>query len=159
LPLAEQAKRAASLPEKSVIFYTSLFIDDAGTRYSSPQALAEIAKAANRPIVIDVESLLGSGAVGGFVLNNVSYGKEAAPLVWRILDGIPVTTIPVVTSEFTQPVFDWRALNRWSINEAALPKGSEVRFRDPSLWSQYKFPILGVIAAVLLQTALISWLI
>ena len=159
LPLAEQVKRAASLPAVSAILYTSLFVDDAGTRYSAPQALAVIAKAANRPVVIDVDSLLGLGAVGGFVLNNVSYGKEAAALVLRILGGTPVAAVPVTVSEFTQPVFDWRELSRWGIAESALPQGSEIRFRDPGMWDRYKVPILIIIAAILLQTALISWLV
>jgi signal transduction histidine kinase len=158
-PLAEQASRAASLSDTIAILYTSLFIDDAGTRYSSPQALAVIAKSANRPIVIDVESLVGLGAVGGFVLNNVSYGREAAALVLRILDGTDAAAIPVTVSEFTQPVFDWRELSRWGISAAALPKGSEIRFRDTSVWERHKGPILGVVAAILLQSVLIAWLI
>ena len=58
LPLADQVVRAAALPERTAILYTSLFIDDNGTQYSSPEVLATIAKVANRPIVIDVESRL-----------------------------------------------------------------------------------------------------
>jgi ABC-type uncharacterized transport system substrate-binding protein len=64
LPLAEQMARAAELPDKTAILYTSLFIDDEGTRYSAADALTAIAKVANRPIVVDVESLVGFGATG-----------------------------------------------------------------------------------------------
>ena len=34
-PLAVQTMRAATLPDKTAILYTALFIDDEGTRYSS----------------------------------------------------------------------------------------------------------------------------
>ena len=50
-------------------------------------------------------------------------------------------------------------MQRWGIREASLPPGSQIYFRDPGLWDQYKLPILGIIAAILLQTGLISWLI
>jgi len=111
-PLAVQAMRAATLPDKTAILYTSLFIDDEGTRYSSHDALAEIARVASRPIVIDVESLVGFGATGGFVLNSIAYGKEVAAFALRILDGASVAANPVTVSEFTQPIFDWRQLKR-----------------------------------------------
>ena len=111
-PLAVQAMRAATLPDKTAILYTSLFIDDEGTRYSSHDALAEIARVASRPIVIDVESLVGFGATGGFVLNSIAYGKEVAAFALRILDGASVAANLVTVSEFTQPIFDWRQLKR-----------------------------------------------
>jgi signal transduction histidine kinase len=159
LPLTVQAARAAALPDKTVIFYTSLFIDNEGRRYSSPEALAAIAKVANRPIMIDVESLLGSGATGGYVLNNVVYGQEVAALVLRLLDGAGTAANPVAVGEFTKPVFDWRQLQKWHIAERALPAGSEIRFRPPGMWEQYSTQILTVLAAFLIQTALIGWLI
>jgi signal transduction histidine kinase len=158
LPLAVQEMRAATLPDKTAILYTSLFIDDEGTRYSASDALAEIAKVANRPIVIDVESLVGLGATGGFVLNNIAYGKEVAALALRILDGSRIAANPVAVSEFTQPIFDWRQLQRWGISESRLPPGSEIRFRELAVWDRYRTQILAVMAVVLGQMALIFWL-
>jgi signal transduction histidine kinase len=158
-PLAEQALRAASLPDKTAILYTSLFMDDAGTYYSPAEALAEIAKVANGPIVIDVDVLVGSGAAGGFVLNNVAYGQAVARLALRVLDGTSATTIPVSVGDFTKPVFDWRQLTRWRVSEASLPEGSEIRFRETSLWEQYHTQILLAIAAILLQSGIISGLL
>ena len=159
LPLAEQAARAATLPDGIAILYTGLFVDKEGTRYSSPDALATIAKVANRPIAVDVETLIGTGAAGGFVLNNVTYGQAVARLALRILDGVDVTTIPVAVGDFTKPVFDWRQLIRWQIDEATLPEGSEIRFREATAWEQYRTQILIALAAFLLQSAIISGLL
>jgi len=58
-----------------------------------------------------------------------------------------------------KPMFDWRQLKRWNISEAALPLGSEIRFRPPSIWEQYSVQILAACAALLIQAALITWLI
>jgi signal transduction histidine kinase len=163
LPKTVQEMRAAALPSKTAILYTSLFIDDEGTRYSARDALAAIASVANRPIVVDVESRIGLGATGGFVLDNVAYGQEVAALVLRILDGASVAANPVAISEFTRPIFDWRQLQRWRISESTLPPGSEIRFREPAMWQQiwelYRIRILAVIAGVLAQAALIGWLL
>jgi C4-dicarboxylate-specific signal transduction histidine kinase len=50
-------------------------------------------------------------------------------------------------------------MKRWGVSESSLPAGSEIRFRDPTAWDQYRVQILAIGAALLVQTALISWLI
>jgi C4-dicarboxylate-specific signal transduction histidine kinase len=147
------------LPDRTAILYTALFIDDAGIQYSSPDALATIAKVANRPIAVDVDVLMGSGAAGGYVLNNLAYGQAVARLALRILDGANVAAIPVSVGDFTKPVFDWRQLKRWQVSEASLPEGSEIRFREATIWEQYYTQILIAIAAILIQSAIISGLL
>jgi PAS domain S-box-containing protein len=145
--LTGQIKEVASLSNRTAILYTSFFIDDAGTRYSPEDALVAIAAVAKAPIVIDVESQMGLGATGGFVLDNVAYGREVAALVHRVLDGESADAIPVRVSEFTQPIFDWRELQRWRINESTLPQGSEIRYRPHPAWVRYRWHI-SVIATV-----------
>jgi C4-dicarboxylate-specific signal transduction histidine kinase len=56
-------------------------------------------------------------------------------------------------------LFDWRQMERWGIREASLPAGSEIRFRDLSVWARYQKQILAVGAALALQSILIAWLI
>src|SRR5690606_5204390 len=46
-------------------------------------------------------------------------------------------------------------LRRWGLDEARLPPGTDVRFREPAVWSQYRTEILGVTAVVALQTMLL----
>ena len=53
------------------------------------------------------------------------------------------------------PMFDWRALKRWGISEGQLPPNSSVRFRQPSVWEQYSWYILGALAIICLQSAMI----
>jgi signal transduction histidine kinase len=88
------------------------------------------------------------------------HGNEAAKLLLQVLanpqSGGP-TLIEVPTQHST--MFDWRQMQRWGISESSLPPGSEIQFRDLSVWDQYRTPIVAVIAALLLQTALITWLV
>jgi C4-dicarboxylate-specific signal transduction histidine kinase len=56
---------------------------------------------------------------------------------------------------FGVPKFDWREMQRWGIGEDRLPPGSTVYYRDPSAWQQYRWQILSIAGALLLQTLLI----
>ena len=55
--------------------------------------------------------------------------------------------------------FDWRELRRWGIDEATLPAGSVVLFREKTLWSEHGRTILGALALLVAQTLLIGALL
>jgi C4-dicarboxylate-specific signal transduction histidine kinase len=97
--------------------------------------------------------------VGGYVLTPAAIGKGAADLALRILNGESASGIPIAHGNVVRPIFDWRQLQRWGVSAASLPPGSEIRFRDPTAWEQYKIQILAICAALLLQSALIFSLI
>jgi C4-dicarboxylate-specific signal transduction histidine kinase len=86
-------------------------------------------------------------------------GEEAAQLVLRIFDGEDASQITRDISESMKPVFDWRELKRWGISEAQLPSGSEVRFREPTVWEQYRTQMIVILLTVLFQSALIAALL
>jgi signal transduction histidine kinase len=56
-------------------------------------------------------------------------------------------------------VFDWRELRRWGLDERRLPKGSTVRYRPPSAWTLYRWPIVVGGSALVLQALLIAGLL
>jgi C4-dicarboxylate-specific signal transduction histidine kinase len=61
--------------------------------------------------------------------------------------------------EFAKPMFDWREMQRWGISEASLPPGSRILFRNATVWEQYRGQIFMILALLLLQGALIAWLL
>jgi signal transduction histidine kinase len=159
LTMRDLKQRVASLPPDSAIVYIGLTRDAEDVAYTSYEALAALAGVANRPIVVQAETNLGTGAAGGIVASPSSIGEETARLALRVLAGENPDNIPVATGSFMKPIFDWRQLERWNISENRLPPGSEVRFRNPSPWQQYRVQIVLVCAALLVQTGLISWLL
>ena len=158
-PLGEIKERVAGLPENSAIIYTTITTDGAGNQYQENEALESIAKATNRPIVIDVDNRLGHGGTGGFVVQPTLIGQETAQMVLRVFNGENASQIPVTESTAIKPVFDWRELQRLKINEHNLPPGSEIRFRPPSAWEQYRWQIVIITAVILSETALIIGLL
>ena len=99
---------------------------------------------------------MGVGIVGGRLLPDRSLGVKAAGVAARILHGEAPSSIQSPPLEAGPPTFDWRELQHWYIAEDRLPAGSLVLFRPPSFWRLYRWYILGVLAIVSLQTALIT---
>jgi signal transduction histidine kinase len=158
LPMSELRQRLATLPDRTAIIYTSIFSDGAGTQYAPADALALIAKVANRPIVVSAETFVGPGGIGGYVMTPRSIGEAAARLALRLLDGERLQNISLA-EENVKPIFDWRQLQRWGVDLSRLPAESEIRFRPLTAWDQYRWHILWIAAAFLLQTALILGLL
>lgn len=159
LTMEDLRSRVAVLPGQTAIIYTTINLDRAGVSYVPAEALALVAEVANRPIVISTETFLGRGAVGGFLVTPRAVGQDAARLALRILNGEDASKIAAGVSSANKPTFDWRQLQRWSISESALPPESEVRFRELTVWEQYRWQITSIFATLLLQAVLISWLI
>jgi signal transduction histidine kinase len=157
--MAEVRKRVAELPDRSAIIYSAMFSDGEGTYYPPATAVGLIAEKANRPIVVAAETFLYPGGAGGFVILPRLLGEEAARLALRILYGEPASSIAPAISDAVKPIFNGLQMQRWGVRESDLPSGSEIRFREPSLWEKYRWQTLSVAALLLIQAGLISILL
>jgi signal transduction histidine kinase len=159
LPLAELRQRLTELPGDSAVVYVGFSTDVTGENYLPAEASQIVAEAANRPTFGDSEPYIGLGSVGGLVISPGGIGRVAARFALRILDGENASDIPITNSEeILRPVFDWRQLQRWGISENRLPIGSEIRFRSPTAWEQYRWQIMLISATLVLQSLLIAGL-
>jgi len=156
--MSDIRKRVAELPERSAIVYSGVFSDGEGTYFPPATALGMIAEKANRPIVVGAEPLLAAGAVGGYSLIAADIGAAAAKLALRVLAGDRADDIPPVIQE-TKPLFNWKQMQRWNVGESSLPEGSEIRFRERTFFERYRWQSMAVIAALLIQAGLITFLL
>jgi signal transduction histidine kinase len=159
LSFEKMLQRAAALPPRSAIFFVLLSIDAAGVAHEESKALVRLHALANAPMFAPSDEFFGQGIVGGPLTTVANVGREAARVAVRILGGEPAANIKTPPIEFGTPKFDWRELKRWNISESRLPVGSEVHFREPGLWEQYRPQVTAVVAALLLQAVVISWLL
>jgi signal transduction histidine kinase len=159
LSFEEMLKRAAALPSHSAIFFVLMSVDVAGVAQEKSAAFARLHAVANAPIFSYLDVYFTRGLVGGPLVNIEDLGRQAASVAVRILGGEPPSGIKTAAIGFGTPQFDWRELQRWNISESRLPAGSEVHFREPGLWEQYRPQVAAGIAAVLLQAAIICWLL
>jgi formate hydrogenlyase transcriptional activator len=159
LPLEEQLRRLSKLPERSVVLVPSYRADAQGGSLVSDQVIPSIAASANAPTIGFAANWLGSGIVGGDLLQYEVLGDRGAELTARIVNGEAASSIPLNDEPWSAPLYDWRALQRWKIDEALLPAGSTVLFRQPTLWSQYKVPVVAGISIVAVEGVLIGALL
>ncbi len=158
LTISEQKTALASLPRQSIVIFVSSTQDHEGKTATNLDVIKQISPASNAPMYGGSDAQLGQGIVGGMLLSLRALGAEGARVGLRVLAGenpdqIAPHGIPSVT------MFDWRELKRWGISESSLPKDSIVMFKQPTFWDQYKWLLLGLLAAMLLEAALIARLL
>jgi len=159
LSMAEVLKRVAVLPEDTAIIYTAINTDGAGVVYHPHEALKAVSQAANRPIVIDAETSVGYGGTGGLIVSPRLVATHTADLVLRVLAGQKPSDMPIAKGSFARPIFDWRELQRFGVDESNLPKDSDIRFRPPTFWDQYRWQTITAMAVLLAQALMISGLL
>ncbi len=159
LPMDEILTRVGSLPPETIIFYSSVPKDGAGKDFVPREALSLISRAANAPVFGLFDSYLGYGIVGGRLESFEQQGKQAADLALRIIAGESPASIPFTGEQAYANLYDWRELKRWKIPETAVPPGSEIRYRNPSLWEEHAWAITGLAGLLMFETVLILGLV
>lgn len=152
-------KHAASLPPNSAIFWELMIVDAAGVTHEEGKALTQLHAVANAPIFTYTDAFFGREIVGGPHVPVAGAAQQVAAAAMRLLSGANPQDVVVPPAGMDRPKFDWRQLQRWGISEARLPSGSEVLFRSPSVWEQYRPLILGASAAFVGQALFILWLL
>lgn len=159
LSLQQIQERVRKLPPRSFIVIPLLLMDANRVPYDGYEVLEAIHAAANAPIFGYFRSQLGRGVIGGRLYQDSRVGTLAAKVAIRILRGERAADIPPEIIGSSPPTYDWRELTRWGIRPDRLPAGSVIEFREPTLWEQYRWRIVGVVVFCCLQTALIIGLI
>jgi hypothetical protein len=77
----------------------------------------------------------------------------------RLLDGESADAISPSKVEIYSAQLDWRQVQRWNIDQKRIPAGTHILFREPGLWEEYEGYVLGAVALMLLQSALIGGLL
>ena len=159
LSLDEQLRRLSALPRDSVVIFVSYRADSLGRSMVSRDVLRLVTRASSAPVYGAVSAWLGLGIVGGDLIDYRALGARTALLTSRILHGESPATLPPIEEPVSSLQFDWRELRRWGIDEATLPAGSVVLFREKTLWSEHGRTILGALALLVAQTLLIGALL
>jgi signal transduction histidine kinase len=101
---------------------------------------------------------MGHGIVGGMMQTDEADGTHVGEITRRILEGTRPEDIPIAPPSLA-PMFDARQLSRWAIDAAALPQGSQILFRTPTVWESYGWYVGGTGVVVALQLLLIAGLL
>jgi diguanylate cyclase (GGDEF)-like protein len=147
-PVAELQQQVATLESGAVLYYLLQFSDGLGRQMTPFEVARRLSMAASVPMFSQWETLVGSGIVGGYGTSHRLIGMQLG----QALLAEPAPTDGAADSGMRH-AYDWRALRRWGLDGAALPAGSLVLHRDPSLLQQYRGSIIaaGALLAGLLM--------
>jgi C4-dicarboxylate-specific signal transduction histidine kinase len=159
LALDEMLARLSVLPSKTIVLASSIRVDGAGRRFYGVEVVGSLSATANRPLFALFGTVMGLGTVGGSMVDFEAVGREAGALTLRTLRGEPMPGAFLRSAASNTPLFDWRQLRRWNLDERRLPAGSRVLYRQPSFWEQYRWHIAATLVVVAAQASLIVGLL
>ena len=155
LPMKETLERVAVLPPDTIVLYSAIFRDGAGQLFAPLDVLTLVSQASNAPVFYLYDTGIDHGSVGGRLISMERQGRAIADLALRVLEGESPAAIPFGGDDAYINLYDWREIKRWQIPESAIPAGSIIQNKPPTMWEQYKL----IIQVTLLFIAVLAFLI
>jgi len=158
LPLKQVLERVSQLPARNIVLFITMFQDGAGQPFVPHDVVERVSSVASVPVYGFLDQYLGRGIVGGSLYSSSTLGAETAKMALPLLTGAtpPQKLVEVFSNK---RALDWRQMQRWGISENRLPSGSEIDFREISVWQRYAWQIAFVLAVILAQAGLIAILL
>lgn len=147
-----------ALPADSIV----LFVRHSREEGANPLSPADVARMVSEASAVPVYGVsnvyMGTGIVGGMLASREQIGRRLGEMTRMILNGVPAKDIPIEAIPL-RATLDWRELTRWGIDPSVLTGGSDLQFRQPTIWENYRKYIVAAIALIALQALFISALL
>ena len=158
-PVAELPAAVKALSNSTVILLGTVQTDVSGQHFVMSQIAEMLAPSAGVPVYVLGGSSIGSGALGGVVVDPEDLGARTGRLALRVLGGADPEKLPIEVATKGTTMLDWRALRHWGIKDNRVPADAVVRFRPESLWDEHRDFILISLAVFLAQAGTIGGLL
>ncbi len=148
--LTEMKLRLSTLDETQLAFFTT-YLKDKTTYYPHPSLLIQLANASSRPIY-DLNSCnLGTGIIGGKLIDGKVHGETIARLVIEyIVEGTPVANIQINFSSENLYFFDYKVCKKYGIDIKDLPEGSQIINLPDSIFKKYSSIVISALMIFLI---------
>lgn len=142
LSFEELGRQVSSLGRDKTVLLLSAYHDRNGRSMLFDESLAFITSHLSRPLYHLYYHGMGKGIVGGKLLSHIEQGRTAAGMTLEVLDGTPVSNLPVQTESPNRYTFDYRQLLRFNLPLSKLPPGSVILYQPVSFYSKHRSVIL-----------------
>lgn len=159
---AELRTALASLGPGDVVFYLHYHWTEADGFLQFEDIIPEIAALSPVPTIGAWDFSVHYGMTAGYVTTGYQQGAEAAKCVLEILNGTPVTEMPVQDDVANSYMINYPEARRRAVNLSALPEGTIALFREPTFFERnleglvvsgvVMVLLVGVIVLLLRQT-------
>jgi PAS domain S-box-containing protein len=150
-------ERVAALPPHTIVLFQAFPQFSSQPEFGTWDLVTAISQ--RLPTYSAFPSLCINGCIGGAYEDATERYLWTAEIAARVLSGERADNIPVAYPTDLHVRVDWRALHRWQISESALPLGSAVLNREPTLWERYRKYIFAAMAVIAIQLLLIFGLL
>lgn len=158
-----QAKVQA-LDKHTVILFMLLFKDKTGKFFTFKDGLQSIVQNTKAPIYGLWDFYMPYGLVGGYLTNAYAQGLSASELAKKILRGVSVSNIDIITKSPNRYMFDYNKLKKFKVKSSLLPKDAIILNEPEDFYETYKYEltllfivfIIALLAIVVLIFALID---
>ena len=159
-PIGQIERELATLGPRSVVVTSAFRRDGAGQTFPSMYFLYDRLHAvATAPMFHIIDHVVGRGAVGTSSVPLEEIAREGAVVAAQLLDGTPLASVRLPEAAQPTPIVDAREMRRWNIDESLLPAGTVVRFREVTLWQQYRKQLAAIGLLLLVETVLVGALL
>ena len=154
LPFNELLEKIKDLPSDSVGFFNLIFSDGKSKRMVPENALKQIAEVATFPIFAFHETMIGSGATGGYVAKGEDVGIQMMKEALMSLEHGPYTPPRIILAKSTL-LFDANYMIKNNIDINSLPADAEVINKPQSLLEEYFYEFITAIVVIIIQGILL----
>ena len=158
ISLQDVGDRLSRLSSDTAVFYLLMFRDGRGTRVAPYVVAEELARRSAVPVFSHWTSLLGSGVAGGYMISGERVGMASARTALALAEGRSASEDDLARGAYGS-FYDWRQLRRHGISEDRLPAGAELRWRQPSFFDEYRWPIILVLSLTLVLAVSVAVLL
>lgn len=158
LPTKDLLERVAGLPPQTIVLFELAAQESVQPAIGVNEVLTRIAKRLPTYSIFPFD-VLNHGGVGGVGYPWSPELSMVAQEARRTLSGEPPDTIPVMNYSNLHAEVDWRQLQYWHIPESALPLGSLILYREPTLWQRDRKYIWAAMMLIVAQSILIAALL
>lgn len=149
----------SSIDNSTIILFVSAFRDLSGTSIDFETVVNFVRDNCSQPIFTLYMHGIGSGLLGGKVVNHIQQGRIAAEMVEKILSGTKVSQVPFVDNSPNSYIFDYEQLKKFDIDENLLPVDSLIINREIPFYEKYKEYIWSISIIFIIMMFFISYLL
>jgi signal transduction histidine kinase len=145
-----------AITDESLVFLVNFTQDEAGKVFTNDRSAWLISSRCKVPIFTMWNYYIGSGALGGRMIDGVAQGERAGRFAMEILHGETLVGVSRVATTENEYLFDYRKMKWFDIPYSDLPEKARVTEEPQSvLWKYKKFGWTALFIALALETTVI----
>lgn len=153
LSMPEIRARAKELDKHTMLLLLNFYRDGSNNVYSYKETIQLISSVSRVPIYSVWDFYMDSGILGGLLTSGRNQGHIAGEMIGNIIEGTPVSEIPLVTESPNLYMFDQEVMDRYAISSDDLPPGSTI-INQPFSFVAYYRANPGIVNAFLIMLLL-----